>query len=354
MPVRRRIVLFASAWLVAAAPSAADGQNLLWQLNSAGDDIHVVDAADGSVVRRIAVGPEPHGIATPADHRVVYVTLEANGRAAGELLWIDPSTFEVTHRLEVGPEPHEIATTPDGRWIYVPCRDGHYWVVDARRREVVKRIYTGGRPHNTKSSRDGRFMYLSPMGAPERVTVVDVEAGHEVVGHIDFRDSVRPSALADSRGLFFQQVDGLHGFQVADVARRRVVATVEHRGRLGWLLLPIKKLGWLGPEGLQRCHGLEVRPGEDEIWSTCGERANVHALDETGFPQAASIELPSDGYWVTFSPDGRYAFVALTEEDRVAVVDAERREIVRYVRVGDGPKRNLVLPRAAPFGERAP
>ena len=86
-------------------------------------------------MQRLVVGPEPHGIAAPADARVVYVTLEANGRARGELLWIDPRAYEVQHRMELCREPHALATTPDGRWIYVPCRDEHYWVVDAREAE---------------------------------------------------------------------------------------------------------------------------------------------------------------------------------------------------------------------------
>ena len=156
--------------LVTAVPSGrAAAQDALWQLNSGGADIHVIDFVEGTVLERLEVGPEPHGIAAPADFHVVYVTLEANRRDRGELLWIDPATFRVTGRLDVGPEPHEIATTPDGRWIYVPCRDGRYWVVDGVEKEVVKRIPTGGRPHNTRASRDGRHMFLSPMGAPERV-----------------------------------------------------------------------------------------------------------------------------------------------------------------------------------------
>ena len=195
---------------------------LLWQTNSEGDDIHVFDIESHRLVRRVVVGPEPHGIAAPDDARVVYVTLEANDRPRGELLWIDPRTYRIRHRMEICREPHAIATTRDGRWIYVPCRDEHYWVVDAERRAIAARIRTGGRPHNVQISRDGRLALLSPMGASignaGHVSVVDVEAGHEVVGEIAFAGSVRPSALSLD-GRLFQYVDGLNGFQVADVGR---------------------------------------------------------------------------------------------------------------------------------------
>ena len=65
-------------------------------------------------------------------------------------------------------------------------------------------------------SRDGRLALLSPLGNGAQVTVVDVKAGHEVVGEISFAGSVRPSALSLD-GRLFQHVDGLNGFQVADV-----------------------------------------------------------------------------------------------------------------------------------------
>jgi len=333
------------SWLffVAAAHSAYAGQSemFLWQTNSEGTDIHVFRLDDFQLIHRLEVGPQPHGIAAPDDGRVVYVSVEANGKAAGELLWIDPTRLAIDHRLPVGPEPHALATTPDGKWVYVPCRDGNYWVVDANARRVVRKIHTGGRPHNTQASRDGRFMYLSPMGEPRSVTVVDVLAGHLVVGKIPFRASVRPSALsADGRWLL-HQIDGLNGFQAADTQQQSVTATVPHSTTLGWFLST--RLGYLTLGGFKRCHGLAIRPDQQEVWSTCAEYLAIHRLEAPRFPGAAVIDLPAKGYWLTFSPDSRYGFVALSDRDQVAVVRVADRRLVRYLEVGKAPKRNVVL-----------
>jgi len=335
-----RAAAAAALGLLAAGGAAAAPE--LWQTNAHGDDIHVFDVASRRLVHRLVVGPEPHGIAAPADARVVYVSVEANDRPRGELLWIDPRRYAVRHRLVICREPHEIATTPDGRWVYVPCRDGSYRVVDARARRVVARIETGGRPHNVRISPDGRFAYLSPMGAPAAATVADVAAGHRVVGEIPFAGSVRPSALSEDGRLLFQHVDGLNGFQVADVRRRRVVATVEHATSLGWFLLH-PRAGWVGPRGLQRCHGLEVRPGAGELWSACGAGLTVHDITAPPYPERSHVALESKAYWLTFSPDGRWAFVALSGAGRVAVVDARARQVVEHLEAGRGPKRNLVI-----------
>jgi DNA-binding beta-propeller fold protein YncE len=243
--------------------------------------------------------------------------------------------------MELCREPHALAATPDGRWLYVPCRDEHYWVVDAEARKVVARIHTGGRPHNVQISRDGRLALLSPMGRRARVTIVDVAAGHATIGEIAFSSSVRPSALS-ADGRLFHHVDGLNGFQVADVASRAIVATVEHHEPLGWLLVH-PTLGWIGPAGLQRCHGLAIRPDQREIWSACGAAVTIHELGSSSYAELARIELESKAYWLTFSPDGRWALVALSGAGRVAVVDTASRQVVARLVAGAGPKRNLVV-----------
>ena len=322
-------------------PGAANAEQFLWQTNSGGTDVHIFRLSDFALVERLEVGLHPNGIAAPDDASVVYIALEANGREHGELLWVDPDRLRVTHRLAVGLEPHAIATTPDGKWVYVPCRDGHYWVVDAEAKRVVKKIRTGGRPHNTQASRDSRYMYLSPMEKSE-VTVVDVSAGHSVVGVIRFAGSVRPSALSADGRLLLQHVDALNGFQVADTVRREVIATVKHSSDLGGFI-PIKRFGFLTLTGFKRCHGLAIRPDQKEVWSTCAEFLAVHRLAPPDFSEIRTIELPGKGYWLTFSPDSRHAFVALSGRDQVLVLDAATGATVQVLATGRAPKRNLVI-----------
>ncbi|MGH7859857.1 MAG: hypothetical protein ACREQY_21220, partial [Candidatus Binatia bacterium] len=141
----------------------------------------------------------------------------------------------------------------------------------------------------------------------------------------------------------FQQVDGLNGFQVADAAGRRTIATLEHATTPGWFLSPIRRLGWLDHEGLHRCHGLAVRPAAAEVWSICGSRVTIHSAREPGFSELSSLVVADDAYWLSFTPDGRFAFLALADRDQVAKVDARERRVVAYLPVGARPKRNLVL-----------
>jgi DNA-binding beta-propeller fold protein YncE len=327
---------------VGGAARADSHRPLLWQTNSEGNDIHIFDLSSGALVKRLEVGPQPHGLAATADHRTVFVTLEANGQAKGELLWIDAASFQITRRVALCPEPHALATTPDGAFLYVPCRDGRYWIIDGTTGAVIETINTGGRPHNAAVSADGAYAYLSPMYEPRAVTVVDIRAGHRTLGTIGFADSVRPSALSRDGRWLFHHVDGINGFEVADTGTRSVIATIQHSTPLNGVLL-VPRLGRLGFGGFERCHGIAVRPGSEEIWSVCAGTVTVHAMESPTFAEVATIALPSKGYWITFSPDGRYACVALADAGEVAVIDTGSRSVVRRLKAGTGPKRNLVL-----------
>jgi DNA-binding beta-propeller fold protein YncE len=181
-------------------------------------------------------------------------------------------------------------------------------------------------------------MYLSPMGPPKRVTIVDVEKGHEVAGEIPFADSVRPPALSADNRLFFQHVDGLVGFQVADIAQRKVIATVRHE-------VPAELAG-----KSSRSHGLAIRPDQKELWSCDVEHklVFVHDLTKPEFPQTQVIPMIGRVYWLCFSPDGKFCYVAVLSERKTCVVDCETKKVVSHIDVGNGPKRNLVITRPGP------
>lgn len=336
------VIGFTLMLCLAIQSELARAAQYLWQTNAAGNDVHIYELETFLLIKRLVVGPKPHGIAAPDDAHIVYISLEDTTSKQGQLLWVDPHSFAIQHRLAVGPKPYGIATTPDGRWIYVPCRDGHYWVVDAQSKAVATRIPTSGRPYNPLASQDGRYMYLSPMDAPKSVTIVDIAAGHHVVGHIPFGAPVRASALNADQTLLFQHVDGLNGFQVANIAQRHVIATIAHSATLG-RFIPIKRLGWLTPQGFKRCNRLAIRPDQQELWSVCAEHVTIHALRPPDFPERHTLQLTDKGYGITFTPDSRYAFVALEHRKQVAVVDTETKAVVRHLDAGSTPDGNLVI-----------
>lgn len=319
--------------ILLSSTNAADTQRQLWVTNAFGDDVHVFEVGTWKLLKTIKVGPNPHGISATADGKTVHIALENFGGKEGELLWLDAASGDIKGRVKVGPKPNENECTPDGKWIYVPCEDGQYWVVDGEHKKVVAKIMTGGRPHNTTISADGKRMYLSPMGAPKKVTIVDVEAGHKVIGEIPFDNSVRPPAISQDEKLFFQNIDGLVGFQVADIVSRKVIKTVAEKPADDKKDVPT------------RSHGLCVRPDQKEIWS-CNvehESLHVHEMTSGNYDETARIKMPGRIYWVTFSPDSKWGFVSVRSKQQVAVIDCHTKEIVKLLDAGKEPKRTQVI-----------
>ncbi|MCI0682063.1 MAG: hypothetical protein L0Y71_08165 [Gemmataceae bacterium] len=328
----RRLIILA-ALVVALLPAMASAQSprqKLYVTNSAGNDVTVVDVATNKVLSTIEVGPHPHGIAAPAAQDLVLITIE--GGKQGELVYLDPLTDKILKRITIGPAPNQLAVTPDGKWAYIPVNDGHYEVVDVPAGKIVERIFTGGRPHNTLCSHDGRRMYLAPMGTPKKVSIADVST-HKIIAEVPFSNVVRPIAVTKDEQRLFAEVDNLVGIEMADVPSRKMV----HRAP-AILADKHKKVG-------SRSHGLAIRPDEKEIWECDVEHMEVHVFDITGKApkQIATIPMGGRVYWLTFSPDGKMAYVSVRSRNETAVVDTLSKKIVARIPAGKEPKRLLVV-----------
>src|SRR5262249_13249256 len=102
--------------LALAAPSdsprpAAPVQKL-YVANSAGRDVHVIDPATNRVIKRVEIGPQPHGLVATRGGERLFLTVENTAGDIGELVWFDTATDTVTRRMKIGPRPNQLAITP--------------------------------------------------------------------------------------------------------------------------------------------------------------------------------------------------------------------------------------------------
>src|SRR5262249_35137818 len=128
-------------------------------------------------------------------------------------------------------------------------------------------------------------------------------------------------------------VDTLIGFEIADVARRKVIHRIEAE-------VPEELL-----RKASRSHGIGLRPGEKELWMCDVFHDRTYVFDITVEPpkQVATIIMNGGGYWICFSPDGKFSYISERIGDSVAVIDTATRKIVARVEVGKAPKRVLVV-----------
>jgi YVTN family beta-propeller protein len=303
----------------------------LYVANSAGNDLHIIDTATNKVIKRVEVGPQPHGLVATRDGKQLFLTVENTEGDQGELVWFDPVRDTVTKRMKVGPRPNQLACTPDGKIAYVPCDDASWWVIDTVNAEVLKRIATGGRPHNTLCSPDGKRMYLGPKGS-YHILIADA-VDHKLVGEIPTSDAPRPIVLAEDEKRLYANVDTLIGFEIIDVAKRKVIHRVEAE-------VPEELL-----RKASRSHGIGLRPGEKELWMCDVFHDRTYVFDITVEPpkQVATVVMKGGGYWICFSPDGKHCYISERVGDSVAVIDTATRKTVARIEVGKAPKRLLVV-----------
>jgi len=249
------------------------------------------------------------GIIANANTRRLYVsTLE-------QLICVDLSTDKVIWQKSFDLGCDRMSITPDGKVIYLPSLENKAWyIVDADTGQEIKRLVLNSKSHNTIIGLDGKRAYLAGLGSPYLTVASTVDHTDEAtVG--PFGNFVRPFTINGAQTRVFANVNGLLGFEIADLTTRKVTDRIEVKG------FPV------GTPKRHGCpsHGIALTPNEREIWVCDSFNSRVHIFDATVSPpqQGPSVALREQPGWVTFSIDGMFAYPSTGE-----VIDAESRKII--------------------------
>ena len=321
--------LFAFFSLVAvlpAAPPPGKQQHLLYVAvpgirnyeEYGGRGLLVFDIDNGyKFVKRIPTwdvpaGQKPEnvkGIAASAATGRVYITslnrMIAIDAVSGKRVW--DKTYEGGC--------DRMAISPDGKLLYVPQLEGPLWhVVNAANGNVIASIETKAASHNTIYSADGNHVYMAGLKSPV-LSIADTKT-HKVASTVGpFANSIRPFTVNGSNTLCFVNVNGLLGFEIGDIRTGKKLHRVEVAG---FQQGPVKRHGCPS-------HGVAMTHDEKEIWVVDGANNHVHIFDATVMPpkQGPSIKLRESPGWVSFSIDGRFAYLSTGE-----IIDVATRKIV--------------------------
>jgi DNA-binding beta-propeller fold protein YncE len=317
----------------------------LYVTNASGISVYDIDHGH-TLLRKIEIpdSGDYKGIAASPQLGRLYVT----SHRRDELICLDLATDGVLWRRNVGPYPDSHWVTPDGLRIYMPLRGDTAWVaLDARDGSPLARLETerGRRyevdpiqdigPHNTWINQAGTRVYMEVLTVPY-LYVADATT-HAVLGKIGpFTKGLRPFAVTDDERHVYANVDGLLGFEIAEISRNpwggRMIQRVEARtpaSRLADIPDPPKAKPHSTPS-----HGLNLTPDQKEVWMVDGVYGYVYVFDVTSRPpaQVASIPIfdkpearPHPG-WITFSIDGRYAY-----PDGGVVIDTATKQVAARI-----------------------
>jgi len=199
----------------------------------------------------------------------------------------------------------------------------------------ARSIPVKGALHNTYVTPDGKYAVAGSI-IGKNITVIDTQTD-EVSWVLDLDLGIRPMAFdknpdGSTRRIYVQLSD-FNGFAVVDFAARKEIARIE---------LPQLEAGKAAVRvGGNASHGLAVTP--DNATLVVNSRLNsavyMYALPDLKLIGRTDIQ-GIDPNWVTLTPDGRTAYVAIAGSNFVSAIDIKAMKEVARIPVGEVPKRN--------------
>lgn len=340
-------------WLVpslllmfAALPASADSVRV-YVTNSAGDSVHVIDAATNKVVQVIKDVESAHGVTFSPDGTRVYISNEHDAT----LDVLDRKSGAVIKKIALSSRPNNIAVTKDGKRVVVAIarEPAALDIIDTVALTRTKSIPMNGRLHNTYVTPDSKYA-VSGSVRSEFLNVVDL-ATEQVAWEIKMVGGVRPMTFevnpdGSTKRIFVQHSD-LNGFSVVDFAARKEVARIK---------LPDQPNGYAPDHRLASpSHGIGVAPDGRTLWVTSipANAVFVYSLPDLTLQGNVPLPLkqvagrdkpiPAVPNWVTFTPDSKRIYISNAAAMSVTAIDVDTRKVVAVIPVGEVPKRIATL-----------
>lgn len=302
------------------------------QTNAAGDASSVIDPVTNKVVQHITDIEIPHGVVGAPDGSQIYITNEA----MHSLDIVDARTFRVKRRIPLSGRPNNVAVTADGKKVYVAIMEmpGSVDIIDVATMKNVKTLPVNGAIHNVYVTPDSKYAVAGSIQT-RTINVIDT-ATDEVVWTLEMDSGIRPMTFDTnpdgSTKSIFVQLSGFHGFVVVDFEQQREVARIEHPAADG------QEPHFDGLQGAP-AHGLGVPPGGKTIWSTSKVYSTVYIYSLPDLEEVAQVYVGQHPEWITFTPDGKTAYIGAAGDHVTYAVDVASMKTVARIPVGQVPKR---------------
>jgi YVTN family beta-propeller protein len=331
---------------LSSLPAAAENVRI-YVTNSAGDSVHVIDAATNKVVQVIKNIESAHGVTFSPDGARVYISNEHDST----LDVLDAKTGAVVKKIPLSSRPNNIAVTKDGKRVVVAiARDpAALDIIDTATLTRTKSIPMNGRLHNTYVTPDGKYA-VSGSVRSQFLNVVDLTT-EQVAWEIKMLGGVRPMTFevnpdGSTKRIYVQHSD-LNGFSVVDFAARKEIARIT---------LPEQPNGY-APEhrNSSPSHGIGVAPDGQTLWVTSipANAVFVYALPDLTLRGHVPLPakniagrdkpVPAVPNWVTFTPDSRQIYISNAAAMSVTAIDTKAMKVNAVIPVGQVPKRIATL-----------
>jgi len=296
----------------------------------------------GAVARPPEEGPRylsPGEIAVSPDGQFLYVICEKSN----ELLVVNTANGTVLRRLAVGRVPRGLAVSANGRHIYVANSwDDKVAVIDGSRLEVERTISTGFEPISALPDKNDATLYVANRISND-ISVIDLASGREIKRLAAERGASYLALSPDGAQVYCTHVYPRLGalrtppeseITVIDTASQRVVERTTLHNVAGVFHLALSADGGLGVAAQLRPKNLIPLAHVEHGWAF-GNSLTLFGKDVGGPVQVPLDEL--DRYFalpfgVAITPDKSKLFVTTAGSDSITVINLPR--LIRFIRTG--------------------
>lgn len=312
------------------------GNVRVYQTNSAGDEVNIIDPATNKVVQSVKDIEVPHGVTFSPDGKRAYITCEAE-----KTVWaVDTKTAKLIAKAPLSGHPNNLSISKDGKRLFVAIAvaPGSVDVIDTAGMKLEKTIPIRGAGHNTYVTPDGKYAMAGSV-AGKTLTAIDTLT-LEKVWDMDFDLGVRPMAFEKapdgSTSRIFVQLSGYNGFAVVDFKTHKEVKRIA---------LPTEPSGGHA-EGGAPSHGIGVAPDGQTLWVNSSPANAVFIYSLPDLKVEGYVKTGKVPDWITFTPDSKMVYIANSGANTVTAIDTVTRKEVMRIPVGQVPKRNgtVVVP----------
>jgi YVTN family beta-propeller protein len=309
------------AMSLSAGLSAQGTSGRLVVLNKDDAMLVTVDVATGNVLGRVATGEGPHEVAVSEDGRTAFVANYGTGETPGSTLSvIDLATHSELRRVDLSPlrRPHGIHIA-DGKVYFTAEVNRLVGRYDPQADKVDWLLGTGqAGTHMVLVSDDGARMYTANI-ASNTISIIERGANplawNETVVAVG-RGPEGFDVSPDGRELWAaHSQDG--GVSIIDLAAKKVTATLDlHTKRSNRLKF--------------------TRDGKLVLISDL-DAGQLVVLDVASRKEAKRLALGRMPAGILIPPDGTKAYVAVTGDGVVDVIDLKSLEVTGKIPSGKGP-----------------
>lgn len=310
------LIVFAASITVAQTPSPA-----LLVLEKDDSKLAIVDPVNLKVMGRVPAGEDPHEVVVSDDGTLAFVSnYGAFSKPQRTISVIDLTQQKALPPIDLGPliAPHGLDVS-HGEIYFTAEISKVIGRIDPSTRKVDWVMGVGqNRTHMVKVSQSGDTIYTSNVMS-NSISVIEKDASTQ-----GWRETVIPVGK------------GPEGFDVSPDGKELWAAN-SHDGTVSVIDLGAKRVDQVLSVPTKSANRLKFTPDGQTVLISDLAGGDLVFVDVKSRKEAKRIHLGRGCAGIEIVPDGSRAFVAVSRDDKIAVVDLKTLTVTGQIETGKGP-----------------